>query len=683
MSRSENWITESTEYLESVGIAVDRIEELQLEGTCAERDSPLHVWSTSHGELKVRRVESSEALENHLKIRRANHVLPMPEVVHAGAGFLVERWIEGRPILPSDVDGDFMYLLGDLVGAFATQPCDLQAESERLRSGRSLENKLQEVLTEFQDQGVLAPESCKELFKRAIGNGPVRVESGFVHLDIKPENIVKTLNGIVFIDNETLSFGPLDYELARLWGFWKLTPHDRGRFLDGYGNHRSTKSFLLHELFWSIYALMGSLRYRIRNRLPYQDLILAITEIAQGDLPFAWFESKAVKVEQLGIARIRVAFLMDYLAIGGQERVCYEMLRSLDRRFFEPHLYAFRGGAMAKPFQALGIPVMIGSDRDPLASKEWTIQDGIEKADYDRRLIGALRDDRIDAALVFSWKTAPEVLRAAGIQVAIDKLDGPSLLGKIKDKSGFQWIVAESETLRLEMKNRQLEYTFSETKLATIHSCIDLNSFDPKVWNKSHERSRLGLRDDHLVIGFVGRLIQGKDVGFLVRAFARFLTRVQELADRCILLICGPDGGALEGILGEVQRLQLEDHFRYLSPPENVAQVMSVFDIFAMSSKSEGLPTVILEAMSMGLPIVSTATGSIPEVVCENGYVSEIGNWKPFVTHLALLARSEGKRQRMGEESRRIAASFASRHAVGRYEELILDALLELRGKGK
>lgn len=669
--------------MESVGIAVDHIEELQLQGACADRDSPLHVWSPSHGELKVRRVESSEALENHLRIRRANHVLPMPEVVHAGGGFLVERWIEGRPILPSDVDGDFMYLLGDLVGAFATQPCELQVESECLRSGVGLENKLRGVLTELQGQGVLAPESCKELFERAIGNGPVRVESGFVHLDIKPENIVKTPNGIVFIDNETLSLGSLDYELARLWGFWKLTPHERSRFIDGYRNHRSTKSFLLHELFWSIFALMSSIRHRVRNQLPYQDLVLAITEIAQGELPFAWFESKAGKVDQLGGRRIRVAFLMDYLAIGGQERVCYEMLRSLDRRFFDPHLYAFRGGAMAETFQELGIPVMIGSDRDPLASKEWTLQDGIEKEDYDRRLISALREDRIDAALVFSWKTAPEVLRAAGVKVAIDKLDGPSLLGKIKDKSGFQWIVAESETLRLEMKNRQLEYAFSETKLATIHSCIDLNSFDPKVWNKSLERSRMGLRDDHLVIGFVGRLIPGKDVGFLVRAFARFLIRVQEMADRCILLICGPDGGALEGILGEVQRLKLEDHFRYVPPPENVAQVMSLFDIFAMSSKSEGLPTVILEAMSMGLPIVSTATGSIPEVVCENGYVSEIGDWKPFVTHLAWLARSEDKRHRMGEESRRIATRFASRHAVGRYEELILDALLELRGKGQ
>ena len=672
-------VVETTKFLESVGISVERIEELPLQGERPNRTSPQRVWSRSHGELKVRRVESSQALDQHLRIRRANQVLRMPEVVYAGSTYLVERWIEGDPIHPSQVDGDLMYLLGDLVGRFAAQRCELQVEGERLRSGVRLEQKLQDLLIDFREQGILTPELCELLLERGVGNAPVHVESGFVHLDIKPENIVKTPEGLYFVDNETLSVGALDYELARLWGFWKLTPHERSRFLEGYRVHRSTKSFVLHELFWSIFSLLGSLKYRVRSELPYEDLVAACREIAHGELPFAWFESKEMKVRQLGSNRIRVAFLMDYLAIGGQERVCYEMIRSFDRRFFQPYLYAFRGGAMAATFQSLGIPVMIGSDRDPLASKEWTIQDDIEKRDYDQRLAKALRDDEIDAALVFSWKTAPKVLKEAGIRVAIDKLDGPSLLGKIKDKSRFQWIVAESETLRLEMKNRQEEYNFSESRLATIYSCIDPNSFNPREWNKSEERRRLGLREDDLVVGFVGRLIQGKDVAFLVRAFRRFLDRVNDLSERCVLLVCGPDGGALEGSLGEVRRLELEKHFRYLPPPASVAQVMSVFDIFAMSSKSEGLPTVILEAMSMGLPIVSTATGSIPEVMCENGYVSELGNWKPFVSHLAVLARSEEKRQRMGEVSRRISTRFSSRHAVGRYEELLLDAMLETR----
>lgn len=679
MKRPIDPISEALSYLESVGISVDRVEEVPVQRDRADRAPPLHVWSRSHGELKLGRLESSRDLERHLRIRRENRSLPMPEIVSAGSFFLVERWIEGRPLLPSDVDGDMMYMLGDVVGAFAAQPCDLQPELEQLRSSKGLLDKLQALLLELQAQGILAPEVCRALHERATANAPRWNESGFVHLDIKPDNIVKSTNGMVVIDNESLSIGPLNYELARIWFFWRLTPQERSRFLEGYRKHRCTKSFVLHELFWSIIASINSLYFRVRNQLPYQELDLAIQEISQGELPFSWFESKAIKARQFGSEAIRVAFLMDYLAIGGQERVCYEMLRVLDRRFFQPYLYAFRGGAMAKAFQSLDIPVMIGSGRDPLASKEWTSQDRLEKEDYDRRLTQALREDRIDAAVVFSWKTAPKVLREAGVRVAIDKLDGPSLLGKIQDKSGFHWIVAESETLRLEMKTRQSEYAFSETKLATIYPGIDLASFDPNAWNKQHERQQLGLREDQLVIGFVGRLIPGKDVEFLVGAFARLLKRVVEMADRCVLLICGPDGGALASILEEVRSLDLQNHFRYLPPPANVAQVMCLFDVFAMSSRSEGLPGVILEAMAMGLPIISTATGSIPEVVCENGYVSEVGDVKPFVSHLTWLARSSEKRQRMGEASLRIAARFSSRNAVGRYEELLIDALLAAR----
>lgn len=575
-----------------------------------------------------------------------------------------------------EVDGDFMYSLGNTIGSLANQQGGFPAEFERVRSGEVLEKELERLLLGFENQGVLAPEICKSLYERAMSNAPTRVEYGFVHSTIKPENIIKTSSGIELTNCESLSIGALDDELASIWGFWTLTPHERSRFLDGYRNHRCTKSFVLHELFWSIFALMRTLWYQVTNDSFHQHLVQASTEIARGELPFSWFESKALKVGRLGGEKIRVAFLMDYLAIGGQERVCFEMLRSFDRSMFQPFLYAFRGGAMEKAFQSLGIPMMIGSDRDPHSSLEWTDQDRAEKREYDRRLANALRDDRIDAALVFSWKSAPMVLQASGVKVAIDKLDGPSLLGKVKDKSRFDWIVPQSETLRLEMKTRQDEYSFSEAKLAMIYSGIDLGTFNPNQWKKSEERRNLGLRDDQLVIGFVGRLIQGKDVSFLVQSFAGFLERVPEMADRCILLVCGPDGGALASIQEDVRRLELEQHFLYLPPPASVAQVMSVFDIFAMSSKSEGLPSVILEAMAMGLPIVSTATGSIPEVISGNGFVSEIGDWEAFVGNLVQLARGLKIRNSMGEASRRISARFASRHTVGRYEELVIDALL-------
>ena len=173
--------------------------------------------------------------------------------------------------------------------------------------------------------------------------------------------------------------------------------------------------------------------------------------------------------------------------------------------------------------------------------------------------------------------------------------------------------------------------------------------------------------------------MEGKNIDFLVRAFTKAIARLKQSSQRCVLLICGPDVGALPQILAEIRTNDLQKHFCYVPPTENVPQVMCTLDAFAMSSLSEGLPTVILEAMAMGLPIISTATGSIPEVVDENGLICDLGDLETFSNYIVQLARFPEKRKRMGESSRRIAARFTSRHAIGRYEELLIDGLVEMQ----
>ena len=104
---------------------------------------------------------------------------------------------------------------------------------------------------------------------------------------------------------------------------------------------------------------------------------------------------------------MRLAFICDYLMIGGQERAALELVRGLDRRHFEPFLYAFRGGTMEPAFRALGIPMEVASSRDPMAAAAcWTDQDRDEKEAWKDGLAAALRRDRIEAALVFGWRDA-------------------------------------------------------------------------------------------------------------------------------------------------------------------------------------------------------------------------------------------------------------------------------------
>ncbi len=667
------------QFLQGKGIEVLKVENVKVEWSHGEHLAPMHVWTEQHGELKVRKFPNSQDLSTYVELREAVQGFPMPNIVARSTVHIAEKWVPGQSLDRREVDPQLLYQLGETFGALAAQHCSLQNVKEKWRSTNGLQSKLVANLDELHTLGYFDVATRDSLLKRALSNMPTTMECGFVHLDIQPQNIIISEHGPYIIDNEALCVGPLDFGLARIWGLWPMSPLQRGRFLDGYSKYRSAKNFILHELFWAIYSLSGSLLHRARNNLPFQNYSDALNEISEGELPFTWSESKRTKMKLLGHRPIRLAFLVDYLAIGGQERVCYELLRALDHRSFQPYLFAFRGGAMEPLFRDLGIPMMIGSDRDPLAVKEWTPLDAKEKADYDERLTQALKENEIDAAMVFSWKTAPTVLKNAGVPVSIDKLDGPALIGKVKDKSGFRWIVAESETLRRQVASRQKEYGFSDSNLATIHSCIDLKSFDPAHWNRDKERAKLGLEPDAFVLGFVGRIMEGKNIDFLVRAFTKAIARLKQSSQRCVLLICGPDVGALPQILAEIRTNDLQKHFCYVPPTENVPQVMCTLDAFAMSSLSEGLPTVILEAMAMGLPIISTATGSIPEVVDENGLICDLGDLETFSNYIVQLARFPEKRKRMGESSRRIAARFTSRHAIGRYEELLIDGLVEMQ----
>jgi glycosyltransferase involved in cell wall biosynthesis len=133
---------------------------------------------------------------------------------------------------------------------------------------------------------------------------------------------------------------------------------------------------------------------------------------------------------------------------------------------------------------------------------------------------------------------------------------------------------------------------------------------------KSDPVARAGLRRE-LDIGagdflwmFAGRLAAVKDLGTLIKAFA--LAREQASARlRLVVIGDGPERPMLESLC---QSLQLEAAISFLGARTQVPRLMQAADGFAMSSLSEGLPMVLLEAMAARVPCVATAVGGIPEL---------------------------------------------------------------------
>ena len=625
--------------------------------------------------LKARRLETTERAKRLSTLAGLVEESPLATVMACRGDALLEEWVTGPTLDSFPLDLETAQTLGELLGRLAGSGVTSPLLEPHQRSAESLLLKLEQALADLSAAGVVSDETSQRLLRRARENAPEQLESGLVHLDLQPRNVVMTATGPRLIDNELLDVGSLDMDLARTWYLWPMSAAAQTRFLRGYEQWRSPRTFLLYEVFWAVHALACAAAYLQRSRQPVGELPRALERLAGGELPRRWVGTADAVASRSG-EPVRLAFICDYLAIGGQERICLNLVRGLDRSRFAPYVYAFRGGALAAAFTELGLPLLIGSERDPLeAQADWTARDTEEKMAYRDVLAAALVRDRIDAALVFAWRDGVPAAQAAGVRVVIEKLDGPALLGKIQDKGGFDRVVAESATLRDELLARRAEWGLDEERIEWVFPGIDLTEFDPARFDRAAERARLGLCETDLVVGTVSRLIPDKNIKLLLQAFAGIDAAVCPGTPR--LLIVGPDGGALADLQTRTQALGINDRVTFLPATDRVASIMATIDVFGMTSLREGLPTVILEAMAMGLPILTTGTGSIPEVMDGNGLLLPGFGPEGLANRLQRLLCDPEARRKMAQRSRALSSRFALRHSIGRYEEMMLECLAD------
>lgn len=166
--------------------------------------------------------------------------------------------------------------------------------------------------------------------------------------------------------------------------------------------------------------------------------------------------------------------------------------------------------------------------------------------------------------------------------------------------------------------------------------------------------------------GTIGRLVPAKGHSVLIDAFAQ----VSQSAPGAELRIFGY--GALEQDLRrQIARLGLEGKVHLEGRTSDSAAALGGFDIFVLSSVTEGLPLVILEAMAAGLPVVSTNVGGIPEVLAkESSWLCPPGNVEALAAVMLEAARCGDLAER-GEAARRLALStYGLEHMAGKYDGL-------------
>lgn len=148
-------------------------------------------------------------------------------------------------------------------------------------------------------------------------------------------------------------------------------------------------------------------------------------------------------------------------------------------------------------------------------------------------------------------------------------------------------------------------------------------------------REMLAVGDDVFLAGTVGNFTAKKDHPTLLAAFARLLDRVPT----SVLVMVG-SGPLTERTIALADTLGIADRVMFLGKRDDVAALLPAFDVFVLSSRFEGLPIALIEAMNAEIAVVATRVGGIPEIVTdgESGLLVEPGQPDALADALTRLA---------------------------------------------
>jgi glycosyltransferase involved in cell wall biosynthesis len=146
-------------------------------------------------------------------------------------------------------------------------------------------------------------------------------------------------------------------------------------------------------------------------------------------------------------------------------------------------------------------------------------------------------------------------------------------------------------------------------RLQVIPNTVDTARFRPLPHARARIRQELGLGDEFVWLA-VGRFEEAKDYPNMLNAFAAHAAR--RPSSRLLLVGQGSLRPMVESVM---QSLGLGERVRFLGVRRDVPDIMNAADAYLLSSAWEGMPVVLLEAAAVGLPIVATRVGGVPEVV--------------------------------------------------------------------
>lgn len=301
---------------------------------------------------------------------------------------------------------------------------------------------------------------------------------------------------------------------------------------------------------------------------------------------------------------------------------------------------------------------------------------------YPARLAGVLRSIAPDVVHSHAgvWFKASRAARLAGLPFVVHTEHGrrvpdtwaDRVIDNIASRS-TDTVIAVSDALAQVLRTRVVQ---DPAKVMVITNGVDTDLLEPDPLRREAFRRDLGLPLDAPIIGSIGRLQPVKNYRLALEAFAHLPAERPGPAPLLVLVGDGDERGELEAL---ARARGIAERVRFLGWRDQVERVYRAFDIFTMSSLSEGTSVSLLEAMSCGLPPVVTDVGGNRAVLgpALASLLVPSGDAAGLAAAWTRLLDDPDLRQGMALQAReRIEAAFSLRQMVAAHEALYQSLLV-------
>jgi len=366
----------------------------------------------------------------------------------------------------------------------------------------------------------------------------------------------------------------------------------------------------------------------------------------------------------------RLAYIVGQLILGGAEQQLYYLLSGLDRSYFRPFVITLGSAPdeyWTRPIEELGVRV---EHVRRLSSRALRVI----------RIVNILRSENYHLVHSWSFHTNPYAAlagRLAGIPLRIGSMrENYELLTeryvRLLGYRGLDALIANSKSAASQVKQGGL----TKASIRFVANGVPIARATTQA-DQHQLKLELGLSRDHLVVGTIGRLDSNKNQAMLLRSVVPLVKKWPQMR----VVIIG-EGSLKSRLLSIAQDLGIAAK---VSLPGNIplaVRYLPAMDVCCMTSFTEGMPNLVMEAMAAGVSVISTCCGDTADLIDQgvNGYLVTVDDVEGMSRYLDLLLSNPEHRMEIGRAAEtKMRRKFAVQQMVRRTTEVYKELLIQKR----